>query len=459
MMRRVRGKRGPYMFVVASMPTASSNSPHRNQRGTVMVLALLIVTLVIVLVADATQVALMEREATRNASVDLQLDAAMRGGIEIAKAYLTDDQVNSAETDSLVEEWALAEGIEKDFDAEGTAGAAMTSGSADTGEHAFPKVRIIIEDEERKWPLAWLKMGSDGSKERRREGLTTVLDDFRKNTKYDLDAGAAQNYAERIAAFVARKEGDNSFGPTPRPLTKSGMPLHILDLGLIPGVPKDIVFRRIDEDSGAVVPGLMDVLTLWTDGRVNANTAGEAVLRGLFRRREDDMSVGTDIFVHRDGKQREFAAKEDASGLTPEERRRKRIDERAENTERGLGGAAAAGGARPSGETTPEEEGNGAFTSLDQLRKEVNTVTDRIFSEVSTSLTLQSKVFSVWVEAEMNGIRSVRRTVLRREGPRFVMILSEKVDYPSWRQLSEEEYEGRLTETGVERGSGPAKRR
>ncbi|MSR75462.1 MAG: hypothetical protein EXS14_08345 [Planctomycetes bacterium] len=443
------------------MTPATRIRPHCQQRGTVMVLALIIVTLVIVLVADATQVALMEREATRNASVGLQLETAMRGALEIAKAHLTDDQVNSAETDSLVEEWALPEGIEKDFDPEAMAGAALAGSSSDASEHSFPKVRIFIEDEERKWPLPWLKIGSDGSKERRREGLTTVLDDFRKNTKYDLDPASAQTYAERIAAFIARKEGDTGFGPTPRPLTKSGMPLHILDLGLIPGVPKDLVYRLIDKDTGAVVPGLMDVLTLWTDGRVNANTAGEAVMRALFRRREDDMSVGTDIFVHRDGKQKEYSAREDSSGLTPEERRRKRIDERAEREERGLGAAssAASAGGRPSGATTPEEEGTGAFTSLDQLRKEVNTVTDRIYGEISTSLTLQSKVFSVWIEAEMNGIRAVRRTVLRREGPRFVMILSEAVNYPAWRQLNEDEYEGRMSEAGVERGGSPVKPR
>lgn len=431
-----------------------------------MVLALIIVTLVIVLVADATQVARMEREASRNAATDLRIEAAMAGALEIAKAYLTDDLINSGETDSLIEEWAIEEGLEREFDPESTAGMAMGAGPSSDVTDEFPRARIFIEDEERKWPLAWLKMGSEAMRERRRDGLATVLDDYRANTPLDIDSALAQNYAARIAEFINRKEGDSGFGPTPRPLTKSGLPLHVMDLGLIPGIPHDLIYRKVDPEAGTVIPGLMDVVTLWTDGKINVNTAPLAVLRGVFRRREDDMSVGNDIVKRRDGMQEEYELRENTRELSPEERRRRKREERAEE-ERNAGtqGEGEARGGRSGGaasggrEGATGEEGSGAFSSMDQLKKEVNTLTDRLYTEVSSTISLQSKVFSVWVEIEVGGLRKVRRTILRREGPRFVMILSENADYPTWRQLSDDEYRSRLSANGLGDAPAPAKPR
>lgn len=431
-----------------------------------MVLALIIVTLVIVLVADATQVARMEREASRNAATDLRIEAAMVGALEIAKAYLTDDLINSAETDSLIEEWAIEEGIEREFDPESTAGMAMASGPSSDATEEFPRARIFIDDEERKWPLAWLRMGSEAMRERRRDGLATVLDDYRANTPLDIDGALAQNYAQRIAEFINRKEGDAGFGPTPRPHTKSGLPLHVMDLGLIPGIPHDLIYRKVDPEAGTVVPGLMDVVTLWSDGKVNVNTAPLAVLRGVFRRREDDMSVGNDIVKRRDGMREEYDLRENTRELSPEERRRRKREERAEEERRGAApggsesrGAASGNPASGGREGAPGEEGSGAFASMDQLKKEVNTLTDRLYTEISSTITLQSKVFSVWVEIEVGGLRKVRRTILRREGPRFVMILSESADYPTWRQLSDDEYRSRLSASGHGDEAAPVKPR
>jgi hypothetical protein len=68
-------------------------------------------------------------------------------------------------------------------------------------------------------------------------------------------------------------------------------------------------------------------------------------------------------------------------------------------------------------------------------------------------------VFSIWVEIEVGGMRKVRRTILRREGPRFVMIFSENADYPTWRQLSEDEYRSRLSASGLADEAAPAKGR
>jgi uncharacterized membrane protein YgcG len=447
------------------MGTPIQRSSHK-QRGTVMVLALIIVTLVIVLVADATQVARMEREASRNAATDLRIEAAMSGALEIAKAYLTDDLINSGETDSLIEEWALEEGLEREFDPESTSGMALGAGPASDATDEFPRARIFIEDEERKWPLPWLRMGSDSMRERRRDGLATVLDDFRANTPFDLEPALAQNYAQRISEFINRKEGDTGFGPTPRPLTKTGLPLHVLDLGLIPGIPHELLYRQVDPESGTVVAGLMDVVTLWSDGKINVNTASLAVLRGVFRRREDDMSVANDIIKRRDGMQEEYELQENTRDLSPEERRQRRREERAAE-ERNSGNplasggresGSASGGGRSSGGNAANEA-SGAFTSMDQLKKEVNTLTDRLYTEIATTVTLQSKVFSIWVEIEVGGMRKVRRTILRREGPRFVMILSENADYPTWRQLSEDEYRSRLSASGLADEAAPAKGR
>lgn len=418
------------------MAHKSMHRPRPGEEGTILVVAVLIVFLMMVIVTDTTLVADVEWEATSNADLDLQLEFALRGGYEIAKAHLVDDLESAPETDTLLEEWAAPEGIEKDFSPE--AAGAGSSGSEPGGENASPKVRIFIEDEERKWPLPFLMVGADTQKARRKEGLVNLLDEFRRGTPLDLDPSTAAAYADQIYNFVTRKENDQGFGPTPRPQTKSGCLLNTTDLTLCPGIPPSILFDMVDDEAehGEIIPGLLDFVTLWSDMAINVNTASEAVLRGLFRRAEDEASVGSDIYNHREKKSDEWLDKNELKGLSSSERAKKLREREKENREAGT--AASSGGGKSGGREGEEEEG-GTFEKVEDVKKEVPTVIDRIYNELSPYLTVTSNSFTIWVEARMLGIRKTRRYVVRRSGAAFLLVLSEVVSWPRYRPFGPEE--------------------
>ncbi len=397
--------------------------PQSSERGAALILVIIVASLLIILAAEATSVATTEWEASQNADLELRLDYALKAGLEIAKAHILDDAENSPETDTLLEPWCSTEGITKDLDPN-TLAPGLVPNPEDSGDSI--KLRIFIEDEERKWPLGLLTLGNDAQKERRKEGLYNVLDTFRKETRADLLPDQAQLFADAISAFINRKEGDTGFGPTPRPLSKSGLPLDIVDLSLIPGLPQDLLFDQIDPEDGTIIPGLMHSLTLWSDLRINVNTSSEAVLRGLFRRNDSDAIVGSNIYFHRTDKSKEFEEKRDLEDRLRGENRESRERQPAEP--------------RPGSSEDPEEElGSGAFESVDDVKRDVNTVTDRLFTEIRNNLTVTSKVFTIYVEAKAGSIKKVRRYVVRREDARFVLILSQLVRFPRFRPVSETE--------------------
>jgi len=396
-----------------------------DERGTVLVLVVILTTLILVIVADARHVARIEWEAASNADIDFQLQQAVEGGYQIAEAYLRQDLQDSPEIDHSYEEWAAVEGITKDFDPSQYGGSsfydAPQNASNQNASASFPQVRIFIEDEERKYPLPLLRMGSDTLKDRRKESLAILIQWFRANTQLSVDPSAAAQYADMIVNFISRIENDTSFGPTPRPGTKQGMILAPKDLALIPGIPEDLIFDAVDDD-GAIAKGLMHYLTIWSDLAVNINTAEESVLRAVMR--PQDQQVGYDIWAEREKKGEKYREYEsdmvDRFGADWR-RSQERLERGTEN------------------ETEEEDDSAGYWTEVDELKDDVDTVTERVLQEIRLYTGVTSKVFSIWVEASMRGIKLRRRWVVRREGARLVLVMTEQVSYPFFRYLTEDE--------------------
>lgn len=382
------------------------------QRGSTLLLGLLVCALMMVLVADLTSVAQLEYEQSLNASDLLLIDAGLNAGLEIAKANLIQDAADT-EIDSLSESWnqPIEEELtppESNVSARKYRRLNDTSNSGGTTVH----LKIEIEDEERKWPLGLLVIGNDAQIKRRREGLVGVIDAFRDGTSLDVGLGDAERIADLIMAFINRKEGEFS-GPVPRPLTKS--PLHILnigDLGLIPGLDDSMMYDAVLED-GSIVPGLSRFLTISTDNYINVNTAALPVLRGLFR--SDDRTVADDIFHSRTQKEADNKRERDST----------------------------AGQLKTQEEKDKDKSGGAVFEKVDDLGK-LPTVVPRLLSEIRTAVDVKSTVFSVWVTAEAKSISRTRHWILRRQSGRFVMLLSEAIDNdyrPRWHVKTDEEVE------------------
>jgi type II secretory pathway component PulK len=400
-------------------PNSSMAKPRlrRSERGSILLLSFLLLALMMVFVADATQVAAIEYEASLHGANDLKLEAALRYGYETARAHLQQDQ-SDTEIDSLAEEWntplelqvadpAAEKGgraeVETDPYAQFAGGSGATEGV---------KVTIEIEDEERKWPLGLLVVNNEAQQRRRREGLVAVIRSCRQQTVGEIDGGTAERMADLIMAFMQRKEGESS-GPVPRAPTKSPLRIFsVTELALIPELDDSLMFDQVDEE-GRVIPGLSRFLSVHSDLQININTAPLAVLRGLFR--ADDAIIADNIYDYRVRQDEELAKKGDS------------LSERAAEQEREAAresGAPSAGGAE--GE---EPTADGAiFQKVEDVRTKVTGFSDRAFRETSTVMTVNSNTFSIYVTAAIGDIARTRRYVVRRGAAGMILVLSEKID-------------------------------
>ena len=390
--------------------------PRRAERGSILLLSLLVLTLMIVFVADATQVAGIEYEASLHGANDLKLEAALRYGYETARAHLQQDG-SDTEIDSLAEEWNTPLEITVNNPAAQQNGGGRevrtraygTEGQTESGV----KVTVEIEDEERKWPLGLLVVSNEAQQRRRREGLVGVIDSYREQTVADVDAGTAERMADLIMAFLARKEGETA-GPVPRAPTRSQLRIfNISELALIPEIPDVLMFDQVD-DEGRVIPGLVRFLTVHTDLQVNINTAPLSVLRGLFR--ADDRIIADNMHDYRVRQDEELSKKGDSLSERAEAEER----ERERNSE-----APSAGGA--AGEEEPSADG-AIFQKVEDVRTKITGFSDRAFRETSSVMTVQSGAFSVFVTATLGSVSRTRHYVLRRGAQGPVLVLSEKID-------------------------------
>lgn len=393
-----------------------------GERGTILIITAIVIFLIMTLAVDAKFIAQIEWEAASNADVDFILETALRGGYQIAEAYLRQDLEDGPDSDHFYEEWASPEGIEKTFDPSqyGERGYSQQGASAHgDSESSAPKIKIFIEDEDRKFPLPLLLKGADALKDRRKEGFAILIHHYRANTGLQVDIGTAGQWAEAIIDFISREEMDTSFGPTPRPATKTGTLLTPADLALIPQIPEEYVFDAVDED-GRIAKGLMHFVTVWSDLQINVNTAPEAVLRGIMNPKEE--AVGHDIWAQREEK-----------GEGQREYEREMLERYGENWRRSQD--------RLNRESTEEEEEESAgyWEDIEDIKDDVDSFTESVLNDVRLYLGVKSRTFSIWVEAEMNGIKRHRRWVVRREGARLVPIISELVAYPYFREQTQSE--------------------
>jgi type II secretory pathway component PulK len=404
--------------------------PRASERGSILLLALLVLTLMMVFVADATQVSLVEYESSLNGANELKIEAALRYGFETARAHLKQDGLDT-EIDSLAEEWNTPQEINVSPPADRRdAGGREVATQAYGGQNADGapdgvKVVVEVEDEERKWPLGILMVSNEAAQRRRREGLVGVIDSFREKTAYDVDLGTAERMADLILAFMARREGENA-GPVPRPPTKSPIRVfNVADLALIPEINDALMYDQVD-DKGEVLPGLLRYLTVHSDLQINLNTAPLATLRGLFR--SDDRIIADNIYDYRLRQDEELARDGSSLGANLSGAERDTPE-----------GGSRDGGAE--GEGGPGE----IFQKIDDVKTKVVGFPDRVFREVQTMLTVNSGTFSIWVTATLGRVTRTRHYVVRRNQNGLTLVLSEKIDRdfrPRYRIPENEDAEG-----------------
>ncbi|HKE00324.1 MAG TPA: hypothetical protein VKE69_04885, partial [Planctomycetota bacterium] len=128
------------------------------------------------------------------------------------------------------------------------------------------RVRIHVEDENRKFNLLSLVSKDADFAKASYERLVRILDRVREATDHDIDNATAETLATNIRQWI---EGSGRDDVLPRPGLSSNqtdssvtLPLTIDELLLVEGIDEELLYdRRID---GVDIPGLASVLTVWT---------------------------------------------------------------------------------------------------------------------------------------------------------------------------------------------------
>ncbi|MFG0320553.1 MAG: hypothetical protein ACF8XB_24995 [Planctomycetota bacterium JB042] len=291
------------------------NAPSRRERGAAMLLAFLALLILVVVVGQLSVSANVDRSIALTSLQDVKYDYAARGAWHEACAMLIKDlkdeeteadeegtgtegegtsqfegsfgggsdlgeaQEGSA-TDSLADEW---------LDPEGAGGGGGGFGGGGGGDL---DVRIRIVDEDRKMNLLCLAAKDDGFREEWKERFVRLLDTFREDSDFDLTNGEADDLVDRFEAWL-QGDRDHDFPTYAQSTTEEAdsklafgearfveteedevfFPLGLDELVAVDDMSEFLLHGFIED--GRYVPGLMDVITVYSNVRIDPDALDE----------------------------------------------------------------------------------------------------------------------------------------------------------------------------------------
>jgi general secretion pathway protein K len=230
----------------------------RDEKGVALVLTLVVIALLVSLVVDFSYTMHVELTLAANMRDETKALYAARSGVEVAKLLLLEDEKekDEREYDALDEEWAH-------FD----------ENPGFLSEDDEGRFQGTIEDEAGKFPINDLINEDGGINEERRKQLERLFEVL----ELDLDL------VDPICDWLDSNhdEGPNGAedsyyaGFSPPYPCKDGPLFALEELLLVKGMTEEILYGT-DEKKG-----LIHYLTIYTDGKININTATAEVLQSL----------------------------------------------------------------------------------------------------------------------------------------------------------------------------------
>ncbi|MCI0343002.1 MAG: general secretion pathway protein GspK [Planctomycetales bacterium] len=375
----------------------------RRSRGIALILALIILALMVVLVGQLAYTSKVDLQVARNGRDGQEGLYACWGGVEVAKALLLDDKQRTKH-DGFADRWA------------------RLTKPVKVGE--IP-VTLVIEDEERKLNLLLLRSPTEAYKKWGRGVLERLVVACREGTE-DEKEPPASTLAESLATWIeeGKSPGTLDVGEdeSPKDGAEAIPPLSLGEFLLVKGITPLVLWgpppkpRTAEEEEKAreealdpkkvleglkseakkEARGLAPYLTLWSNGRINANTADPIVLKALSPNMSDET---VQAIVSRRAPGGGPAGPDeggDSSGSATE---------------------AAAEGVGPK---------DSAFTSVDQL-KDVPGMQNlgenqSVYDETKGYLAIRSTAFRVTVTATVQRVTRSVEVVLRRSAGEFAVL-------------------------------------
>lgn len=386
-------------------PLPHAPSPRPRERGVALVLVLVLLPLVAVIMTELSFETTIGDRLARNALAHEQFKAAMQARVRQMRLRLTRDLKE--------DEKGAAQGGAFDYygdvwgpDSEGGGTAVMVSkGDAEKGDAISLYTEVV--DEQGKFNLNLLLHKDPQRAARALETFKNLLNFYRdtrfgdvaEEHDYDLDEVQAREVGDAVAKFLRNEERDGRVRrpelPDPATDMKTGV-FTVRDLLFTHAAfhEKRLLDRFTDVKSGQVMPGLDEFVTIYGDGKVNANTAPIQVLRAMFKEEEGQRGVAEEILHGRGG----FLSNDD-----DQEKRKETIEERKKAKEEGL---------------SKDEEEVAAYKSIADLQK-VDKMGDGQFArrndvDVGRDFTVRTNFFRIVVTARRENFLRRQVVVLER---------------------------------------------
>jgi len=242
--------------------------PPPDEHGFALLLVLLLTLVLLPFAVEFSMQVALETRTAINVTDELKIENAIDGQYEIMLAHLRYDILEN-DIDSWDDVWndeQLVSRTEEDVNV------ALTT-------HVF--------DEQAKFNLRTLTEGPQERQMLQRKRLRALLQEFRRDTEFELSSGEAEAWSRGIIEWVTKGAVRTN---VPSPRMEDGRTILVLEeLLLLPEVQGEhfdtILYDR--RDGERVAPGLHRFLTVYGTGKVNLNTCELALLRAYFPQNPD----------------------------------------------------------------------------------------------------------------------------------------------------------------------------
>ena len=284
-----------------------------SERGVALILVLVVLPLVAIIMTQLNFETTIGTRLSSNALAAQQFKLAIRARLEQIRLRLArdlnDDNQGNTEGGGARDFYGDLWGPDTEG---GMTNLQVTRGDPDAGDDVTLYTQVT--DEQGKFNLNLLLHTDPQRAARAMTTFKNLLNFFRDErfddlqpNEYDLDESQVKEVAEAVLRFLKGEGRDERVQksekiPDPGPDLKQGL-FTVDDLVFSHKlfVEKKLLTRFKDVGSGQVLPGLDEFLTIYGDGKINANTAPVQVLRAMFTNEEDQKFVAEGLFHGRGG--------------------------------------------------------------------------------------------------------------------------------------------------------------
>jgi general secretion pathway protein K len=242
----------------------------RNNRGTALVLTILIISLIVALTLQFNRSMRSDLQETANFRDGIKLGYVAKSGFNYALAVLLKD-ASEGNVDSLQEVWTDTKAL-----AENTASLFEES-----------RINIKILDHSGRIQINRL-VDQNGQYDAAQKALLTR---FLNSPAFGLTAEETDNIVDAIKDWIDADSEETRFGAEnayyqtlEKPYSCKNAPLEFIEeLLLVRGITKEVFYGNEEK------PGISDYLSAHGDGKININTADPLLLKALSEDMDDGM--------------------------------------------------------------------------------------------------------------------------------------------------------------------------